>query len=60
RCFCRKLETLQAVIEVFVDAYNAFGQAKLKFRKPVQHKPGNEGKHLHHFREVPFSLHDFL
>lgn len=60
RCFCRKLETLQAVVEVFVDAYNAFGQAKLKFRKPTQHDPGNECKHLHHFRDVPFSLHDFL
>jgi IS1 family transposase len=28
RCFARTLETLQAVIEVFVDAYNRFGLAK--------------------------------
>jgi IS1 family transposase len=28
RCFARKLETLCAVIAVFVDAYNRFGAAK--------------------------------
>lgn len=33
RCFARTLETLQAVIEVFVDAYNRFGQAKFNHRK---------------------------
>jgi IS1 family transposase len=60
RCFCRSLETLQAVVEVFVDAYNAFGVAKLRQRIPTQHKPSNEGKHLHHFRELPFSVLDFL
>ncbi len=32
RCFARTLETLQAVIEVFVDAYNRFGLAKHKYR----------------------------
>ena len=60
RCFCRKLETLQAVIEVFVDAYNQFGEAKLQCRKPTGHKPGNAGKHLHKFRDPPFSVLDFL
>lgn len=29
RCFARKLETLRAVIEVFVDAYNRFGNNRL-------------------------------
>ena len=50
RCFSRKLETLQAVLEVFVDAYNAFGLAKMKFRQnrdPLS-------------RELPFSVLDFL
>jgi IS1 family transposase len=28
RCFCRSMETLRAVIEVFVEAYNKFGEAK--------------------------------
>jgi len=60
RCFCRKLETLQAVVEVFVDAYNKFGETKLKCRVPVQHKSPNHTKHLHKFREVGFSLLDFL
>jgi hypothetical protein len=48
RCFARKLETLKAVLEVFVAAYNRFGVAKLKFR--AIHKTG----------EVPFSILDFL
>jgi hypothetical protein len=60
RCFCRKLETLQAVIEVFIEAYNKFGEAKLKYRKPSVHKPGNKGKHLHKYRELPFSILDFI
>jgi len=60
RCFCRKLETLQAVIEIFVDAYNKFGEAKMKYRKPTVHKAGNAGKHLHKYREPPFCILDFL
>ena len=60
RCFCRKLETLQAVVEVFVDAYNKFGEAKLKCRKPTVHKPGNAGKHIHKYREPAFGIPDFI
>lgn len=48
RCFARKLETLQAVIEVFIQAYNAFGRAKHKYRQ------------LHPVRDVPFAIIDFL
>ena len=50
RCFPRKLETLKAVMEVFVDAYNLFGEAKMRFRQnrnPIS-------------RELPFSVLDFL
>ena len=36
RCFARKLETLRAVMEVFVDAYNRFGEAKHNFRQSRQ------------------------
>lgn len=50
RCFPRKLETLRAVLEVFADAYNAFGVAKMKFR---QNRELNS-------RELPFSVLDFL
>jgi IS1 family transposase len=59
RCFFRSMETLEAVISVFVDAYNKFGEAKLKHRVPTQHKP-NHAKHLHKYREVGFSILDFL
>jgi len=50
RCFPRKLETLQAVIEVFADAYNQFGKAKMQFRQNRNPKS----------RELPFSVLDFL
>jgi len=50
RCFPRSLETLQAVIEVFVEAYNRFGVAKARFRR------GRDPKS----RELPFSVLDFL
>ena len=50
RCFPRKLETLQAVIEVFVEAYNKFGEAKMRFR---QNRDPNS-------RELPFSVPDYL
>ena len=48
RCFPRKLETLQAVVQVYVDAYNRFGRAKHKYR--LTHDKG----------EVPFSALDYL
>ena len=50
RCFPRKLETLKAVLGVFADAYNAFGVAKMKFRR--NRDPNS--------RELPFSVLDFL
>jgi len=48
RCFARKSETLRAVMDVFVDAYNRFGIAKYKYR---QTRP---------FGEIPFAIIDFL
>ena len=48
RCFPRSLETLKAVVSVFVDAYNQFGLEKFKYRK--KRKNG----------ELPFSVVDFL
>ena len=48
RCFARKQETLRAVLEVFVEAYNEFGKAKQAYRsKRVS-------------GELPFSILDFL
>ncbi len=48
RCFSRSLETLKAVVAVFVDAYNRFGLAKFKSRQ--KRKKG----------ELPFSFVDYL
>lgn len=50
RCFCRKIETLRVVIDVFVEAYNRFGIAKMNYRCNRDHKS----------RELPFSVLDFL
>ena len=50
RCFPRKLDTLKAVLELFVQAYNAFGVAKMNYRK---NRTSNS-------RELPFSVLDFL
>ena len=48
RCFARSLETLRAVIDVFIDAFNRFGRAKYKFLR------------LGKTAEPPFALIDFL
>ena len=48
RCFARTLETLRAVVAVFVDAYNRFGQAKYAYR--LRHPMGC----------LPFALVDFI
>ena len=48
RCFARRMETLQAVMEVFVDIYNRFGRAKHNYRL------------THGAKEVPFSIVDFI
>ena len=48
RCFARKLETLQMVLEMFVAAYNRFGVAKQKHR--ILRPKG----------ELPFGVVDFL
>ena len=47
-CFARKLETLYAVVAVFVDAYNRFGMEKYKYR--IKRRTG----------ELPFSVIDFI
>ena len=59
RCFCRKIETLKAVLSVFINAYNKFGEAKLKYRVPTNHVSLNTAKRLHRFRDLPFSILDF-
>jgi IS1 family transposase len=48
RCFARKIETLQAVMDVFVEVYNRFGIAKHNYRK------------IRKTGEVPFGIVDFF
>lgn len=60
RCFFRKLDTLQAVLEVFIDAYNKYGEAKLKYRVPSKHMNPNNTKGLHKYQDLPFCILDFL
>jgi len=60
RCFCRKIETLEAVLAVFIDAYNKFAEAKIKHRVLTNHKSQNSSKRLHKYRDSPFSVLDFL
>jgi len=60
RCFFRSLDTLRAVLGVFIDAYNKFGEAKLKYRVPVTHKNPDRTRGLHKFRDTPFSILDFI
>ena len=48
RCFPRKLENLQAVLAIFVQADNRFGRQKMLFCS------------LYHSSSVPFALFDFF
>ena len=60
RCFYRSKETLKAVLWVFIEAYNRFGAAKIKSRIAIKHKSAYPDKHLHEWKDLPFSVLDFL
>lgn len=60
RTFYRTAETLIAVINIFVNAYNKYGEYKAKHQKPVIHKTPNSSKHLHKYKELPLSIIDFV
>jgi len=60
RCFFRSLETLQAVLQVFINAYNKYGEAKLIYRVPANHKDCANTKGLHKYQDLPFCILDFL
>jgi IS1 family transposase len=59
RCFYRSLETLTAVMRVFVHAYNRFGEYKAKFQKIANHKTLSVSR-LHKYAELPLGLTDFV
>ena len=50
RCFFRKKETLEAVLSVFVYAYNKFGAAKLQYR--LSHPDCGRDFHLNHLEYI--------
>ena len=60
RTFYRSDETLLAVMGVFVNAYNKYGEYKANNRIPVKHKSPNSSKHLHEYKEPPLSIIDFV
>ena len=60
RCFYRSLKTFRAVLEVFADAYNAFGESKLRNRIPTAHRNPESAKRLHKFRDPAGSFLDYL
>ena len=59
RCFYRSLDTLRAVLFVFVRAYNQFCLEKHEVRIPVKHKPTSTSR-LHKWQQPPFAIIDFL
>ena len=60
RCFPREIKNAEAIVAVFVDAYNKYGEAKLKYRVPTSHKSTACSKHLHKYRDLPFSHLNYL
>jgi IS1 family transposase len=59
RCFYRSIDTLSAVMRVFVAAYNRFGEYKAKHQALAVHKKQSKSR-LHKFAELPRGLVSFL
>jgi len=59
KCFYRKIETVIAVMAVFVRAFNLFALKKFQTRKIAKHRPASSSK-LHKYAESPFALIDFF
>jgi hypothetical protein len=50
RCFFRSMDTLMAVLHIFVYTYNRFGEAKMLYRQ--KHPDRDRVYHLDHVRYV--------
>lgn len=59
KCFYRSIETVRAVMNVFVMAFNKFALKKYHTRKLSQHKSSSKSR-LHKYKDSPFSLIDFI
>lgn len=60
KCFYRKIETVCAVMAVFVRAFNIFASAKFQTRKLAVHMPTSKSKKLHKYKDSPLALIDFF
>ena len=60
RCFFRSLETMRAVLFVFANAYNKFGEAKLKFRRKLIELYGLCAKQWNYYKDPPINLFQFV
>jgi len=59
RCFYRRIDTLFAVMKVFVAAYNHFGEYKSKYQVLANHRPSSKSR-LHKYAELPLALIHFF
>jgi len=59
RCFYRRIDSLIAVMKVFVTAYNRFGEYKSKHQVLASHKSTSTSR-LHKYKELPLALIDFV
>jgi len=60
RCFYRSLETLMAVLSIFANAYNKYGEAKYKYRERLIEYHGFVVKYWESYKHPPMSIYDFL
>jgi len=51
---------MRSTIPVAFMLPSSFGQAKLRYRVPAEHKSPDRVKHLHQFRDPPGSFIDYL
>ena len=59
RCFYRLIDTLVAVMKIFVAAYNRFGEYKSKHQMLANHKASSKSR-LHKYAELPLALINFI
>ncbi len=60
RCFFRSLETLNAVLFVFAEVYNKFGEAKWKYRKRLVETYGIGIKLNNWYKDPPINFFDYF
>lgn len=60
RCFYRSFETLCAVLTVFTNAYNKFGETKYKYRTRLLNTYGAVTKFWSCYKNPPMSIFDYL